>query len=75
MSASVQKSIQKELVQHERNILLTVQDALEFKDNKSGLTEDEYDNDGQALSAQHKEKEGWIHEMITMMLVAHYPIV
>merc|ERR1712154_566222 len=42
MSKTVQDSIQKELVQHERDILMRVQETMEFGDDTEGLTEDEY---------------------------------
>merc|ERR1712157_64934 len=42
MSATVQDSIQKELVQHQRDILMRVQETMEFGDDTEGLSEDEY---------------------------------
>merc|ERR1712129_411868 len=36
MSATVQDSIQKELVQHQRDILMRVQETMEFGDDKEG---------------------------------------
>merc|ERR1712129_551877 len=42
MSATVQDSIQKELVQHQRDILMRVQETMEFGDDKEGMSEDEY---------------------------------
>ena len=42
LSQHVQESIHEELVQHERDILHKVMDVMEFKDNKQGLNEQEY---------------------------------
>ena len=42
MSREVQDSIQKELVQHERDILMRVQESMEFSDDKEGLSAEEY---------------------------------
>merc|ERR1719145_209039 len=42
MSKTVQDSIQKELVQHQRDILMRVQESMEFGDDKEGMSEDEY---------------------------------
>jgi len=42
MSATVQDSIQKELVQHERDILSRVQEAMEFGDDVEGMNEEEF---------------------------------
>merc|ERR1719150_1632728 len=42
MSKTVQDSIQKELVQHQRDILMRVQETMEFGDDKEGMSEDEY---------------------------------
>eukprot|EP00484_Ammonia_sp_Unknown_P022659 CAMPEP_0197025802 /NCGR_PEP_ID=MMETSP1384-20130603/6021_1 /TAXON_ID=29189 /ORGANISM="Ammonia sp." /LENGTH=269 /DNA_ID=CAMNT_0042454373 /DNA_START=88 /DNA_END=897 /DNA_ORIENTATION=- len=49
MSKKVQDSVQKELVQHERDILMKVQEAMEFGDDKEGLSEDEYNKFVSAL--------------------------
>lgn len=42
MSATVQDSIQKELVQHERDILSKVQETMEFGDDVEGMNEEEF---------------------------------
>merc|ERR1711971_814837 len=42
MSKTVQDSIQKELVQHQRDILMRVQETMEFGDDQEGMSEDEY---------------------------------
>merc|ERR1712228_757909 len=42
MSKTVQDSIQKELIQHQRDILMRVQETMEFGDDTDGLNEDEY---------------------------------
>merc|ERR1712228_334450 len=42
MSKTVQDSIQKELIQHQRDILMRVQETMEFGDDTEGLNEDEY---------------------------------
>mmetsp|Transcript_41225 Transcript_41225/g.67816 ORF Transcript_41225/g.67816 Transcript_41225/m.67816 type:complete len:272 (-) Transcript_41225:202-1017(-) len=49
MSKFVQDSFTKELEQNERNILFTVQEAMELKDNSDGLSEQEYQNFVSAL--------------------------
>merc|ERR1719415_393327 len=43
MTKTVQDSIQKELVQHQRDILMRVQETMEFGDDTEGLNEEEYD--------------------------------
>ena len=42
LSQHVQESMHDELVQHERDILHKVMEALEFQDSKEGLNEEEY---------------------------------
>eukprot|EP00484_Ammonia_sp_Unknown_P012437 CAMPEP_0197057212 /NCGR_PEP_ID=MMETSP1384-20130603/94292_1 /TAXON_ID=29189 /ORGANISM="Ammonia sp." /LENGTH=274 /DNA_ID=CAMNT_0042491529 /DNA_START=17 /DNA_END=841 /DNA_ORIENTATION=+ len=43
MSEHVADSFKKELFQHERNILMRVQEIMEFKDKEAGISESEYD--------------------------------
>eukprot|EP01084_Bolivina_argentea_P215780 366425_1 len=42
MSKTTQDSIQKELIQHQRDILMRVQESMEFGDDMEGLNETEY---------------------------------
>ena len=56
MSATVQDSIKKELVQHERDILHQVQEAMEFGDDQDGLTEDEYNRFIAALPKTFRQR-------------------
>merc|ERR1719427_286029 len=56
MSKTVQESIQKELVQHEREILLSVQEAMELRDDQEGLTENEFNQFVNALPANFQER-------------------
>merc|ERR1712154_628755 len=56
MSATVQDSIRKELVQHERDILNRVQDAMEFGDDQEGLNEDEYNRMVNALPKSFRSR-------------------
>eukprot|EP01084_Bolivina_argentea_P065362 119139_1 len=49
MSHMVQTSIQNELLQHERSILMKVMDKMEFGDDKEGLNRQEYQKFVEAL--------------------------
>eukprot|EP01084_Bolivina_argentea_P126131 223394_1 len=42
MTKTVNDSIEKELIQHQRDILMRVQESMEITDDTDGLTEDEY---------------------------------
>merc|ERR1712129_125578 len=56
MSATVQDSIQKELVQHQRDILMRVQETMEFGDDKEGMSEDDYNRFIQLLPAGFQKR-------------------
>ena len=56
MSKQVQDSIQKELVQHQRDILMRVQESMEFGDDKEGLSLDEYKKFIDALPANFQDR-------------------
>eukprot|EP01083_Nonionella_stella_P252577 870060_1 len=42
LTKTVQDSIQKELIQHQRDIVMRIQESMEMKDDKEGMTNDEY---------------------------------
>jgi len=56
MSHTLQDTIKKEMVQHERNILARVQEALEYGDDKDGLSEDEYNRFVNALPKNFRNR-------------------
>ena len=56
MSREVQDSIQKELVQHERDILMRVQESMEFGDDQEGLSHDEFKKFINALPQEFQDR-------------------
>merc|ERR1712083_1183608 len=56
MSTSIQSSIQKELVQHERDVLSTTFEAMELRDDQDGLSEKEFNQFVTALPANFQER-------------------
>merc|ERR1711997_828617 len=54
MTKTVQDSIQKELVQHQRDIVMRVQETMEFGDDQEGMSKDEYDRFVAALPAAYQ---------------------
>jgi len=56
MSKTVMDSITKEMVQHEREVLSTTYQALEYRDDQDGLTEQEFKAFVNALPANFQER-------------------
>merc|ERR1712130_390279 len=56
MSKTVQSSIQREMVKHEREIIYTVQEALEYGDGKDGLDEAEFNRFVAALPKNFRKR-------------------
>merc|ERR1719229_405527 len=54
MTKTVQDSIQKELVQHQRDIVMRVQETMEFGDDQEGMSKEEYDRFVGALPAAYQ---------------------
>ena len=55
MTKTVQDSIQKELVQHQRDIVYRVQESMEFGDDQEGMSKAEYDRFVNALPVAYQE--------------------
>eukprot|EP01084_Bolivina_argentea_P057785 105549_1 len=56
MSKTVQDSITKELVQHERDIVFRVQESMEIGDDQDGLSEDEFNRFIAALPLSFRQR-------------------
>jgi len=56
MSQHVQESINKEMVQHNRNILQTTYESVEIRDDQDGLSEAEFNQFVTALPANFQER-------------------
>merc|ERR1712130_132112 len=54
MTHTVADSIKKEMIQHQRDIVMRVQETMEFGDDKDGMTRDEYDRFILALPAAYQ---------------------
>eukprot|EP00483_Globobulimina_turgida_P002713 UN02718 len=56
MSKTVQDSIEKELIQHQRDIVMRVQESMEMKDDQEGMTRDEYNDFVGALPKEFQKR-------------------
>merc|ERR1712129_569244 len=55
MTRTVQDSIAKEMVQHQRDIVMRVQETMEFGDDQEGMSKREYDRFVGALPAAYQQ--------------------
>merc|ERR1712204_141137 len=55
MTKTVQDSIAKEMVQHQRDLVMRVQESMEFGDDQEGMSKQEYDRFIAALPLEYQE--------------------